>query len=405
MKTKNCFWLAVLAMGLAAGWSLSTAGAEPPATSGGAETDAQKAEDAEMANLQRRMQSFKNLTDEGTFQIHDLLSCTIDLESGRVNAQITRLVFPIKPAMVRAKVLGLSDPLADNAVWMLQNAAVVSVAPGQTVPAPKFDPAHPPVLTLARNDPDQFKSGQVWQTGCSTAHGDVSFHAVGKGINIGFVQHPASPTATEFNFMVGDKPVVIFTARSLLDLLAQHPAEVRQYLAPMLAHLVGRDVLELGPGDVYSVFPGAPADPAVAKPVADLLAPMNSDSPEKRETASAELAKLGTPGILAVLRLDRSKLSQEQKTRCDQFLRSGKTRDFDDPALAGQNVYFLLDAMNYPDAQIRLAAKKALETRQGHPLDVDVSASSDAAVRLPALDKLRSDYAAKEGAKATTQPG
>ena len=424
----NRFFCSILTgIALTAVWSLSAALAanepasqpapapapQPPphihnpiiiAPGGGAPMDPERIRQAELDNLNREKQNYDALPDAGTFQIGDLLQVTI--EDGKMKVQFTQKDSPEGGPQFRAKVQGLSDPLAATAQWKitrLPGALGNTTIKGPAGIASSGAPAGKGLL-VTRYDFDQDKPGQIWQS-TMTSRGDfVSIIWRGIGLQVILSQSTGLATTKTTHLTISwgqEKPSLVCSADSMVEILQQHPVEVCQYLSPLLLRLTGRDLLAPGPADIYSAFAEIPADASVAKAVADLLVQMGADAFDKRETASAELAKLGTPGILAVLRLDRSKLSQEQKTRCDQFLRTGKTLDFGAPAEALHNVYFLLDAMNDADIRVREAAKTGLEKLQGHGVDIDVSAQADAAVRRAALDKLCADQAAKE---AATQP-
>ena len=347
---------------------------------------------ADKASLEHLLAEYPSFVDGGTFRIGDLIRCT--MENGRMKVQAIQTPLPGDPAMCRAKVTGLHDPLAASARWLLQDCAMMGGGPA------RFKPGQRNLLVI-RYDFDQDKPGQIWFIQFSKIQESISIYATGIGVHVSFSQ---SPTEVQLVYNTG-KPATVINAATLQELVQKHPAEVRHYLSTAWLRITGRDLLDPGPADVYGVFTEIPADPNVAKAVADLLVRMDCDAFDKREAASGELAKLGTPGILAVLRLDRSKLSQEQKTRCDRFVAAGKTREFDEAADALHDVNFLADAMNDSDIRVRQAAKKAFETCVGHAIGIDVSAQSDAAGRHAALEKLRSDYDAKDAAKSpATRP-
>ena len=402
MCTKIFSCSILLAIGLAMGMSLSSTLAEAPASppaplpgtvqptppvpgGGAALDDSKKMEENDQHGLARDRQTYGDIPgDAGTLQIGDLLRFW--MENGRLKGEIGKVEVPDRQPRIRFKVQGLADPAAATAQWMALDTSFLHPVrqPGVTDKNKN--------LIIVRYNFDQFQPGQVWKIQLRKSQDDININMDGIGNHVSFSQNSRGTT---LNITPGGgKPPIAITGASLAEILQQHPAEVHQYLVPVLLRLAGSDPLVAGPTDFYSVFTDISADPAVAKALADLLVQFDSDSPDKRETASAELAKLGAPGILAVLRLDRSKLSQEQKTRCEPLLRTGRARHFDDPAAALRDVYFLLDAMNFSDVRVREAAKTALEKLQGHAVDVDVSPQADAANRLAALDKLRADYTA-----------
>jgi hypothetical protein len=147
--------------------------------------------------------------------------------------------------------------------------------------------------------------------------------------------------------------------------------------------------------ELYSVLTDIPADAKVTQAVKDLLPLLDADAFEKRQAASAELAKLGRPGVLAVLRLDMTVLTEEQKARCRAFANTYRQGNADeDWEQKRQDPYFLLDAMEDDDAVVRAAAKGQLQRVMGHEVSFDVLA-----------DSVRSDVQKEWEAKtSTTQP-
>ena len=177
------------------------------------------------------------------------------------------------------------------------------------------------------------------------------------------------------------------TASDLLQLHADNPEAVRKYLVPMFVGMTGRNVLRPGAADVYSVFSEIPADPTAAGSVAKLLPALDSELFSYRDAASIDLAKLGTPGVLAALRLNRERLSTEQKARIDSFLATERRRSLDDPTTMRKDIGFLLDALEDDDRMVRLAAKASLEAVTGHRVDFDVSLPAEK--RGDAIDTVR----------------
>ena len=179
-------------------------------------------------------------------------------------------------------------------------------------------------------------------------------------------------------------------AKTLALLKESNPNEVRRFLQPVLKRLIGTDLLRSGPAELYSVFSEIPADAKAVQAVKDLLPQLDADAYEKRQAASVELAKLGPPGVLAVLRMDLAAMSEEQKARCRAFVNSYRQSDGEnDWDQKRKEPYFLLDAMEDDDAAVRSAAKNQLQKVLGHEVNVDVLAAAD--VRSKAMDQLRKD--------------
>jgi hypothetical protein len=99
------------------------------------------------------------------------------------------------------------------------------------------------------------------------------------------------------------------------------------------------------------------------------------------------LQKLGAPAAEVLMRMDTSRMSEEQKTRlstlCAEFepLTAEQVRDF------GSDVQFLLDCLYADDSAVRAAAAGRLEKVTGRPLDIDVNAATQ--TRYAAIDRLR----------------
>jgi antitoxin component of RelBE/YafQ-DinJ toxin-antitoxin module len=214
----------------------------------------------------------------------------------------------------------------------------------------------------------------------------VSYRQQGNAVHLTIVQQLA---------VNGAMPLQL-SAPTLPELQAAYPQEVRHYLSPIFVRLFGRDLVQPGAGDVYSVFSEIPPAPQAQAAVQALLGPLDADAFEQRQAASDELGKLGVPGVLAVLRLDRSKLTQEQKSRCDAFVQTQRHRSIDDPQEARRDPNFLIDALNDDDPAVRAAAKSALEAVVGHAIPFDVS--QDAATRQTAIAALE-EQVQKELAK------
>jgi hypothetical protein len=245
-------------------------------------------------------------------------------------------------------------------------------------------------IFLTRYDFDQDAEGQIWfiQYMFNIEDETVQINAMGIGIDIIFSQTDKVVSLQVTPTIPGSgKRIFNATAPSLLDLQAQHPEVARIYLAPLLIRLTGTDVLRPGATDVYRAFPEIPATPQAVQSVKALLPQLDVDSFEQREAASSELSRLGSPGILAVLRLDQAMLTQEQKARCDAFLNTQRRREIEDPDKARRDPDFLLEVLNDDDLAVRAAAQKALASLLGHTIDFDAAQTSGQ--RQAALGKLR----------------
>jgi hypothetical protein len=339
-------------------------------------------------NLEALKRNIDNMPVDSTVNIDQLLH--IDLQSdGLLKADLAAMA--PAPEQKRIKVQGLGDSLAAKADWVIY--------------VPPINPAmrQGTFLNLTRYDFDQDGEDQIWSTQYSFNDGIISIFAIGVGMRINFTQ--SNNTVNLNIFPMGGRGiqrVQQFTAANLLDLRTEHPEEVRKYLTPLLTRLAGKDLLRPGATDVYGVFTEIPAPTQAVQNVMALLPRLDADAAADRDAASADLAKLGTPGILAVQRLDRSTLTQQQKSRCDAFLNRERRRSFDNPNEALHDQEFLLEALNDDDPAVRADAHKALETLLGHSVQFDVAQTSTQ--RQTAVEKLREQIQKESAPAPTTGP-
>jgi hypothetical protein len=186
----------------------------------------------------------------------------------------------------------------------------------------------------------------------------------------------------------------------LSELRQTHPAFVQEVLSPALRRLGVRAFLRRHPvAEVYGVFPAIRPDDRVARQVDDLLPRMAAARASQREAASAELDALGRPAILAVLRLDRGRLSPEQNTRLETFLdrmgERGPPTWAVTPRDPLRDVEFLLDCLDDDDPAVRAAAKAALEAALGRRVDFDPALTGDA--RAAAVGRLCDQFLVPPG--------
>jgi hypothetical protein len=197
---------------------------------------------------------------------------------------------------------------------------------------------------------------------------------------------------------------LLAAAPTLDQLKAEHPREVRKYLAPILRNLTGRTPLQPAPADVYRAFDSIRPDPKVVKQVEDLLGRLDSEVYAVRDSASRELAGLGPPAVLAILRRDMDDLSAEAHNRVDRFIASRGNLSPEEAIAARKDRAFLIDCLDDEDPAVRSAAKTALEKFIGMKIDLDSTLTGDA--RSDAVDALRQKLNPQPGAAtrpATTQ--
>ena len=190
----------------------------------------------------------------------------------------------------------------------------------------------------------------------------------------------------------GRRSIFNVSAASVQQLRRENPQQVRQYLEPALRKITGGPLLKPGPADVYRAFETIQPDPEVARQVMGIVIRLDAESFNDRERASGELAKLGPPAVLAVLRLDRSLFSAEARTRLISFLAAHGSSTLD-PKDSANDPHFLVDCLDDEDAKVRSAAKAALEKLLERPVKFDVSLSGSE--RLKAVDAVRRELATK----------
>lgn len=214
----------------------------------------------------------------------------------------------------------------------------------------------------------------------------VSISAQGINGAANFSQYQDN-VALYVNSYKNNQQVFSANARSVSQLMSEHPKEVRKYLMPLLSKFGGGDLLRPGATDVYRVFTQIPADPAVAEKLAAILTKLDSPDSFTRQTGSTELAALGRPAVLAVLRLGEASLTPEQRSRLDGFLSDHSHWAVKEPQQARGDLQFLVDSLEDDDAAVRSAAKAAIEGVTGAKLDFDPNMPADK--RPAAVDALR----------------
>ena len=125
-----------------------------------------------------------------------------------------------------------------------------------------------------------------------------------------------------FSWAVPGEPEQSGHAATLAELRQKHPRFAQTTLAPAMRRLGLRGFVRRHPaGEVYRAFPAVKPDPRATAALAALLPRLGAAKASEREAASADLERLGRPGVLAVLHLDRAALTPEQNARLEMFLR------------------------------------------------------------------------------------
>jgi hypothetical protein len=169
----------------------------------------------------------------------------------------------------------------------------------------------------------------------------------------------------------GRTPLRVYVgSKDFTTLLHEHPQEVEEFLRPMLRELGQEAVFAPEPLVAWQVFADQWSLPEkLSADVSALLPSLDADDAAVRERASKQLADLGRDVAVALMQLDRTKLSAEQNTRIDAVL-AAHTRL--SPAEATQrrsDVSFLLDCLYCDDEHFRAAALERLRAVCSRPID------------------------------------
>lgn len=178
------------------------------------------------------------------------------------------------------------------------------------------------------------------------------------------------------------------TASDLPALIREHPREVDEYLRPALRQLGIESLVAVDQRVAWQVFSDQwTPDEQTSRKVNEILPLLNSPDYRRREAATRQLQQLGVAGALALLHLDRTGLSEEQKTRIDSVIAAYQTLSPDEARKLREDVGFLLDCLLIDDPRLRHAALEQLRKVAGRPIEFDEQA--DASHRSDQAAKLR----------------
>lgn len=179
------------------------------------------------------------------------------------------------------------------------------------------------------------------------------------------------------------------TADNIVELRRKYPAEVAKYVDPMFRALHQEGLLaRVDPRLAWQVFASAfePTDELRAK-VKSLIAQLDAGSFPQREAASRQLAEVGQPAALLLMRQDRKGLGDEQVSRIDAFLAGFRPVSDPEAERLRQDRDFLLDCLYSEEEPLRRHALAELRKVTGREIRFDVAA--DPEQRLAAIAKLR----------------
>lgn len=195
------------------------------------------------------------------------------------------------------------------------------------------------------------------------------------------------------------------SAANILEMRRKHPVEMAKYIEPIFRDLHQEAVLgEVDPKLAWQVFaPLYTPDPKVEATVKTLAKQLDAEQFADREKASKELAKLGAPAAMILMRMDRPTLSEEQQTRIAALIAPYKPLPDDEAIKLRSDKFFLMDCLYCDDLQIRTWALAELHKVLNSPIAFDVGAPKEKRDEAVAALK-QSVLAASTRPSATTAP-
>ncbi len=216
--------------------------------------------------------------------------------------------------------------------------------------------------------------------------------------NVQLLQHvrplgEGEPRVSLFVQVTGDPEVKItLSADNVAELRREHPSEMAKYVDPILTALHQGELLaEVDPRLAWQVFADIfqPSGELNSK-VNSIVARLNADGFQDREGASADLEKLGQPAALILMRMDRSKLSEEQRGRIDAFVSKFRTVPDEQAKKFRHDRDFMIDCLYSRDPLIQQSALTELRRLTGKEIAFDFSA--DPMARSRAIATLRESF-------------
>ncbi len=169
------------------------------------------------------------------------------------------------------------------------------------------------------------------------------------------------------------------SAANILELRRKHPAEVATYVEPIFRDLRQEAILgAVDPRLAWQVF-GSQFNPTpeLESQVKTLVKQLDAERFAQREAASASLGRLGAPAAMALAKLTRGGMSDEQQTRIDALIAPYKPLPDEEAAKLRGDKFFLMDSLYCDDVQVRQWAVKDLSTVLKTTVAFDVNAPLD----------------------------
>lgn len=182
------------------------------------------------------------------------------------------------------------------------------------------------------------------------------------------------------------EPLLSAQSESLQSLADEHTEEFEMYVAPTLKKLAQRNLFGPGAADVYGAFEKIQPDSGVMARLEKILPRFESDDVRQREEASRALAKLGSAGVAAAMRI-KPELSPEQAARLTSFVERHRRQRIVTVEQARESRSFLLECLEYDDPAVRVAAKEQLQKLMGRPVAFNPQAGWEQ--RCREVDRIR----------------
>ena len=182
-------------------------------------------------------------------------------------------------------------------------------------------------------------------------------------------------------------PEVNIAATDFSNLLREYPTEVNHYLRPMLREIGQEALLAPDVSLAWQVFSEEwQPDDRTRNTVKALVAQMDDADRSQRDKATEQLKSMGFNGAVAVVHMDRSRLSAEQNIRLDSVMAPFAILAPAETKRLRNDVGFLLDCLNSEDATVRHAAMHRLEKRLNREMKINPDAPvADRAETVAAL--------------------
>jgi hypothetical protein len=182
---------------------------------------------------------------------------------------------------------------------------------------------------------------------------------------------------------------ITLSAKTFAALCRAHPTQTQDYLRPIF-HDLGEEAAVFAPNPAavwQALADDWKPDEGLIPRVEAAIARFDSDDFQVRQSAAHSLHQLGEPAALALMRMDRTKLSAAQRSGVETFLAPYLPLSPDEANRLGKNRNFLLDSQYCEDPALRSLAAARLAKMTGQPIGFDPAA--DEQTRLTQIDHIR----------------